>query len=214
MTLRTTTGKLQSRRDASLDNQVIQVLIVLLDVDPIIWRRILVPASYSFFDLHVAIQDSMGWLDCHLHQFAFNPGTRQVKYLGIPDDEFEDPPIVPGWTVPIHKYLPHFDRACFSYWYDFGDDWMHSITFEDMFQADEGVKYPVCVSGARKCPPENCGGPHGYKMLLEVLQDKQNPEYAEIVKYIGRYNPNQFSAKSVKFDNPDARWEIVFSEQR
>ena len=31
--------------------------------------RIRVPASYSFWDLHVAIQDSMGWLDYHLHEF-------------------------------------------------------------------------------------------------------------------------------------------------
>jgi hypothetical protein len=44
-----------------------QLLIVLADSDPLIWRRIQVPASYSFWDLHIAIQDAMGWFDCHLH---------------------------------------------------------------------------------------------------------------------------------------------------
>ena len=29
------------------------------------------PAAYSFRDLHVAIQDAMGWLDYHLHEFRF-----------------------------------------------------------------------------------------------------------------------------------------------
>lgn len=40
-----------------------QFLIVLSGIDPLVWRRIQVPESYSFRDLHVAIQDAMGWLD-------------------------------------------------------------------------------------------------------------------------------------------------------
>jgi hypothetical protein len=49
---------------------VSQFLIVLPRTDPLVWRRIQVPESYSFWDLHVAIQDAMGWLDYHLHEFA------------------------------------------------------------------------------------------------------------------------------------------------
>jgi len=40
-----------------------QFLIVLSGTDPLVWRRLQVPERYSFWDLHVAIQDSMGWLD-------------------------------------------------------------------------------------------------------------------------------------------------------
>lgn len=36
---------------------------------PPIWRRIQVPETYTFWDLHVAIQDVMGYLDSHLHSF-------------------------------------------------------------------------------------------------------------------------------------------------
>ena len=43
--------------------------VELSEILPPIWREILVPAAYSFWDLHVAIQDSMGWLDYHLHEF-------------------------------------------------------------------------------------------------------------------------------------------------
>ncbi len=43
--------------------QVYQFKVVLLEVAPPIWRTIQVPETYSFWDLHVAIQDSMGWLD-------------------------------------------------------------------------------------------------------------------------------------------------------
>ena len=70
-----------------------QFLVVLSNVDPLIWRRIQVPESYSFWDLHVAIQDAMGWLDCHLHEFLVADGrTRVAISIGIPDDDFPDNP--------------------------------------------------------------------------------------------------------------------------
>jgi len=46
-----------------------QFLIVLSGTAPLVWRRIQVPLAYSFWDLHLAIQDAMGWLDYHLHEF-------------------------------------------------------------------------------------------------------------------------------------------------
>ena len=59
--------------------------IGLTEIEPLIWRRIEVPASYSFWDLHVAIQDSLGWLDYHLHAFRVpNPETGVVDEIGIP----------------------------------------------------------------------------------------------------------------------------------
>jgi len=39
-----------------------------MGIEPPIWRRIEIPETYSFLDLHIAIQDVMGWLDYHLHQ--------------------------------------------------------------------------------------------------------------------------------------------------
>ena len=37
--------------------------VELLDIEPLIWRRFLVAATpdLSFFDLHQAVQDAMGW---------------------------------------------------------------------------------------------------------------------------------------------------------
>ncbi len=51
-------------------DKVYQFRIELEDIKPAVWRRILVLASYAFWDLHVAIQDSMGWADSHLHEFV------------------------------------------------------------------------------------------------------------------------------------------------
>jgi len=45
------------------NNIVYQFRIVLREIEPAIWRVIQTPSTYSFWDLHVAIQDAMGWLD-------------------------------------------------------------------------------------------------------------------------------------------------------
>lgn len=51
--------------------------------DELIWRTLEIPECYSFFDLHVAIQDSMIWLDVELHKFDMkNPITKEMEYIG------------------------------------------------------------------------------------------------------------------------------------
>lgn len=58
-----------------------QFKVVLSGVAPLIWRTIQVPETYSFWELHVALQDSMGWLDCHLHLFRVSkPVTGEVVH--------------------------------------------------------------------------------------------------------------------------------------
>ena len=39
---------------------------------------------------------------------------------------------------------------------------------------DPKIKYPVCIDGARACPPEDCGGIYGYENVLTVLSDPEN----------------------------------------
>ncbi|GAH47450.1 unnamed protein product, partial [marine sediment metagenome] len=44
--------------DKNKTKNVYQFKITLKEIKPPIWRRIIVPETYSFWDLHVAIQDS------------------------------------------------------------------------------------------------------------------------------------------------------------
>lgn len=46
----------------------------------------------------------------------------------------------------------------FGYLYDFGDDWHHTITFEQLLALDVAPRQASCVGGARTLPPEDVGG--------------------------------------------------------
>ncbi len=203
-------------------NLIMQFKISLLDISPTIWRRIQVPLKYSFWDLHVAIQDSMGWLDCHLHKFTFNKRISPDEVeIGIPDDEmFEemnDRIILPGWETKIIEYLiKPGDKSLYEY--DFGDCWEHEIILEDILTKEIKAKYPRCIAGERACPPEDCGSVTGYYHLLDVLNDTKHKEYKDIIGWLKGhhknyhpYNPNNFDPGKVIFDNPSKRLREAFN---
>ena len=195
-------------------NRVYQFKITMKDITPLIWRRIVVPETYNFWDLHVAIQDAMGWLDYHLHLFRIRrKHAGKITEIGIPNaDGFDDEiPILAGWEIPIADYFNDVGVTA-DYEYDFGDGWQHEVVLEGILLREKGQKYPQCLAGAQACPPEDCGGVPGYYRLLEVMSDPRDDEYEEMVAWLGKkYNPQEFKPKKVKFDNPKRRWEKAFS---
>jgi hypothetical protein len=197
--------------------QVYQFKLALVGVEPPIWRRIQVPDTYSFWDLHVALQDSMGWLDYHLHVFRVaGSAPGEVEQIGIPDaDPFEgDKPTLPGWEIPITR---HFTRpgTVVPYEYDFGDGWEHELTLEAILPRQVGQKYPFCVDGARACPPEDCGGVYGYENVLTVIQNPTHEEHESMLEWLGgRFDPDRFDPKRVKFDDPARRYKLAFEAPR
>jgi hypothetical protein len=64
-----------------------QLKVELLDVRPIVWRRLIVPERITLPKLHQAFQTAFGWTDSHLHEFIIN-GRR----YGMRDVYDDDPP--------------------------------------------------------------------------------------------------------------------------
>ena len=84
---------------------VYQFKITLLDINPLIWRRVQISDQCTFWDLHVAIQDAMGWQDYHLHEFTLPISASKNKYVGIPGEKGEDiHPVVPGWDLKVSDH--------------------------------------------------------------------------------------------------------------
>ncbi|MBI5374423.1 MAG: plasmid pRiA4b ORF-3 family protein [Candidatus Schekmanbacteria bacterium] len=184
-----------------------QFKITLLDIEPPIWRRIIVPENYSFWDLHVAIQDAFGWFDSHLHSFEIN--ENDDFYIGIPDpEEMDYKEVKAGWETKLKEYIKEIGQKVL-YTYDFGDGWEHEIEFEEII--DRETKKPKCTDGARACPPEDCGGTPGYEEFCEIMKRKKGKEYKEMKTWYGKdYDPDEFDASKVKFDNPKTRLKMVY----
>ena len=168
-----------------------QFRIELLLLAQPVWRRLVVPANYTFWDFHVAIQDVMGWQDKHLHQFKVDdPRNGTSLRYGIPDDSgfHGAQEVLTDWE---HLIADHFrpDMGPALYSYDFGDGWQHEITLEATLSDVEPGELPACLEGDGLCPREDCGGPFAWEEIL-----------AETTPM------DEFKADKVFFDNPRERW--------
>jgi Plasmid pRiA4b ORF-3-like protein len=193
---------------------VLQFKITLQGIEPPIWRRIQVPDSYSFWDLHVAIQDAMGWEDYHLHAFRMSdPDTNEMVEIGIPEeDDFGGEDVIPGWEVGVADLLA--PGGIVPYEYDFGDSWEHEVELENVLPAEAGVSYPRCLDGARACPLEDCGGVQGYEEMLRILANPKHAEHESVVEWIGPgFDPEDFDPAEVTFDDPGERWAFAFEDE-
>ena len=173
------------------------------------WRRIQVPPDYTLWDLHVAIQDSMGWEDRHLH--AFRVVGSDAMY-GIPDPDGLGPEeIVPDHEAPADSvFSPR--SAVGTYEYDFGDGWVHIVILESYEPSESGARYPRCTDGARCCPPEDSGGPHMYAEALLARADPSHPDRSVFENSLSAdFDPDAFDVQQVGFTDPKERWARLFS---
>lgn len=60
------------------------------------------------------------------------------------------------------------------------------------------LNYPICVGGENACPPEDCGGIHGFEELKKTLTGKDSEEKDEMLAWMGGfYNPKTFDPNFV-----------------
>ena len=77
-------------------------------------------------------------------------------------------------------------------------------------QAERGKRYPICLEGARHCPPEDVGGTPGYEEFLEAIADPEHERHDEFLTWVGgSFDPEEFDAdkmtKKMRRGLPDWR---------
>jgi hypothetical protein len=160
-----------------------QLKVTLKDIKPPVWRRVQVPSSMT--RLAPGYPGSLRLVGLPPHEFDIGG----VRY-GIDDGE--------GWDPPKDERRARLERlvpvgARFGYVYDFGDHWEHAITVEKVLGADPKAKYPICVTGRRACPPEDCGGAWGYADFLEAIGDPNHEEHNQMLEWVGgSFDPEHF----------------------
>lgn len=193
-----------------------QFLLTLEGVEPVVWRRFVIPAETSFKRLHDTIQFAMGWQDAHLFEFAFEREQRRLEIVEDEEmyeqhifeqmeafknqhkkieNEFEKRYVERLMTremrlatkTKLPKYVEEYTE--FVYLYDYGDSWLHRIKLEKIV-LDYEVGYPVLLEGAGACPPEDVGGAGGYLEFLEAWNDPTHEQHQDMKRWgKGMYEP-------------------------
>ena len=182
----TMANHLQSKAES-----IYQLKITLKDFRPPIWRRVQVKSNITLGKLHQIIQASMGWTNSHLHGFSIGG----VEYgEPLPELELE---IKNEQKVKLSKVVTG-EKQKFFYTYDMGDSWEHEILVEKVLPHDPLVCYPVCITGKRACPPEDCGGVWGYADFLEAITQPDHPEHESMLEWVGgAFDPDAFILSEV-----------------
>src|SRR5690606_16996353 len=163
--------------------------IVLQGPDPKITRTVIVPEKFNFEQLHIVIQCVMNWENQHLYEFNLG-----APYAGdsISPEEADD-----GFAAFTESRFKKYDSEQthlseffngqikkMNYTYDFGDDWIHSISV--LKKPTEEVLFPKCVKGENAAPIEDIGGIWGFYDLLEAIAKKRKTaEDKEMLEWYG-----------------------------
>jgi hypothetical protein len=137
------------------------------------------------FALRVILRDIEPaiWQNSHLHDFEV--GDIRFGMVDVEDELFA----VDEHAAPLGAVAREGSR--FTYRYDFGDDWEHDVVVESVIA--NGAQGIACSGGARACPPEDGGGPHGYANMLHVLANPADDEFASMKEWVGRrFDPERF----------------------
>lgn len=184
-----------------MSTPIFQIRIILKDSEPPIWRQLLVSSDLTLAAFHHIIQQAMGWTDSHLYLFCKD--TVRFTFPYEPEDLDEMTAIDArqvelGHIIPVRRPYRGEFRHEIEYQYDLGDGWVHQIVFEDVLPPDPQRRTPVCISGARACPPEDIGGIEGYKSFLEARSGSEPHEYEMYRESAGDdFDPEAFDIKAV-----------------
>ena len=171
-----------------MTDTIARLRITLSDTDPEIWRIVDVPVEASLKMVHDIIQAAMGWQDYHLWEFEADE-----RRYGLPDREWPDDTLTAAKNTKLMTLIDRGIRQL-DYTYDMGDNWHHTIIIEAVEPGQPDTKYPRYIDGARRCPPEDCGGTPGFENFLAAIANPKHEDHAELIEwydacYRGTYHP-------------------------
>jgi len=183
----------KERKPKPKDDLLLRFL--LSDIEPKIWREVVVEGNTKLDFLHQIIQSLFMWEDSHLHQFVF-----KGKYYGSAD-LLENDDVTEESNIEVGSLLVKVGDKL-NYEYDFGDGWNIEVKLIGLWDTIEAEYFPrpICLGGERAAPPEDCGGVPGYYDLVESLKNSGSPECIESLTLLGcPWDPESFDNNAANF---------------
>ena len=176
-------------------NAILQIKVWLVGISPMVWRRVLVPTTFTLRELHGVIQVVMGWEGIHLYDFHL----RAARY-----GSWEVAASSPDVTLASLRLRT---GARFVYEYNLNIPWRHEIRVEGRLEPEARKTYPVCTGGDGACPPEDWGGPESFMARrngwysLDALEDLDT--MVEVLQQVALQDGSEVLA----FDQ-ETRWRL------
>jgi len=173
-------------------------------VEPLVWRRVLVSNQWTLASLHHYLQWVLGWNDSHAHEFQVGDDVVAPDWwiyevgTGSGTENYRDERRVSVAAVVAQLGA----RGEFEYRYDMGDGWEHRIVIESVPpSAVADLRLPVCIAGENACPPDDVGGPWGYREFVEALRDREHEQHEDMMRWIGgAFDPTGFDLNRLNRD--------------
>lgn len=188
-----------------------QIKIELVGTDPLIWRRVIMPADATFNRLHDVIQMVTNFESAHLFEFDLTDDNIRVtndeeayqehRHFKKNRKEIEekmkdaDPVIEKFQKMRLQNLKTEIRKPTgikidtyiekygeITYMYDYGDGWQFLITLEEVTE-DYYYGYPTLVAGAETAPPEDVGGIHGYGEFLKAYHNENHPDHEDMKEW-------------------------------
>jgi hypothetical protein len=178
----------------------LQLKVRLLEISPMVWRRLLASGATSLRELHGIIQVAMGWEGIHLFQFHL----RAVRY-GSPELAASSP------EATLERFRLRTGSR-FVYEYDLNLPWRHEVRVEHHVEPEARRPGPLCLDGHGNCPAEDSGGPAGHlarqheAVGFEAMSDLDT--VAEVLEEVLR------TRTTTVLDDPETRWDFEAALER
>ena len=129
---------------------------VLRDVYPMVIRLVAVPDSLDLTDFDDIFHAVLGWdsgagYAFQMHGQEFNSFRRKTRSQKLRD-------------FRLHR------QEKFLYTLGALDQWEWELRVVDLQDGAEGDQTPLCVGGQGAAPPQDAGGPTGYRLMLKRQQ--------------------------------------------
>lgn len=130
---------------------------VLRQVSPMVIRLLSVSDQMELPDFHEVMLLVLGW-SCDLgyivrvHGQEFNSFRRKTR------------------SKALHELKLHRQEKLL-YICDTLHMWEWDVRVLDIEEGAEGDQFPICLGGRGAAPPEHCGGPTGYRLMLKRQQE-------------------------------------------
>lgn len=173
---------------------IARLKITLINVEPVVMRRICVPIGIRLDRLHDTLQAAMGWTNTHLWELR----ARDVGWGPKDDDMFADGPL-DATKATLLAVLEDVGVKTLRYIYDFGDCWQHTVKVESIFDGVPGLDLPFLLDATGRCPPEDIGGPSGYKEFLTAVADPSHERHHELAeRFATPFDPTHVDKKAIE----------------